>query len=95
MWWHTTDTVFDMFKLSILPFIFTLNLKSEFSKVFALIPYPSDPKSNTFFPFQLFVVKSFVALTSNALIQKSLDFVLYLWIMAEQNSWPEYTSQNQ
>ena len=74
MWWHTTDTVFDIFKLSIFPFILTLNLKSEFSKVLALIPNPSDPKSNTFFPFQLFVVKSLVALTSNALIQKSFDF---------------------
>jgi hypothetical protein len=57
-----------------LPFIFTLNLKSEFSRVLALIPKPSDPNNNTFFPFQLFVVKSFVALTSKALIQKSFDF---------------------
>ena len=66
--------MFEIFKLSILLFILTLNLKSEFSKVLALIPNPSDPNNKTLFPFQLFVVKSFVALTSNALIQKSLDF---------------------
>ena len=40
----------------------------------ALIPNPSDPNSKTFFPFQLFVVKSLLADTSKALIQKSLDF---------------------
>ena len=52
--------------------ILTLNLKSEFSKVFALIPNPSDPKSNTFLPFQLFFAKSFLALISKALTQKFL-----------------------
>ena len=50
------------------------NLKSEFSSVLALIPKPSDPNKSTFFPFQLFVVKSFVAETSKALTQKSLFF---------------------
>jgi len=49
-------------------------LKSEFSSVFALIPNPSDPNSNTLLPFHLFFVKSLVALTSKALIQKSFDF---------------------
>ena len=66
--------MFEIFKLSIFPFILTLNLKSEFSKVLALIPKPSDPNNRTFFPFQLFLVKSFDALISKALIQKSLDF---------------------
>ena len=74
MWWHTTDTVFDIFKLSILSFILTLNLKSEFCKVLAFIPNPSEPNNNTFLPFQSFLVKSFVADTSNALIQNSFDF---------------------
>ena len=55
-------------------FISTLNLKSEFSKVLALIPKPSEPKSKTFFPFQLCLVKSFFALISNALTQNSLVF---------------------
>ena len=54
--------------------MFTLNLKSEFSKVLAFIPKPSDPKSKTFFPFQVCFVKSFFALTSNALTQNSLVF---------------------
>ena len=63
-----------MFKLSILSFILTLNLKSEFSKVLALIPNPSDPKSKIFFPFQSCFVKSFLALISNALTQNSLLF---------------------
>ena len=66
--------MFDIFKLSILWFISTLNLKSEFSKVFAFIPYPSDPNNRTFFPLQLFFVKSFDAETSNALTQKSFPF---------------------
>ena len=57
-----------------LSLILTLNLKSEFSRVFAFIPYPSDPKSSTFFPFQLLFVKSFVPDISNALTQNSLDF---------------------
>ena len=61
-------------RLSILLFIFTLNLKSEFSKVFAFIPYPSDPKSRIFFPFQLCFVKSFFAVISNALTQNSFVF---------------------
>ena len=52
----------------------TLNLKSEFSKVFALIPNPSEPKSKIFLPFHLCCVKSFLALISNALTQKSLVF---------------------
>ena len=59
-------------------FIFTLNLKSDFSKVFALIPNPSDPNNSNILPFQLFVVKSFVALTSKALTQKSLDFKYFI-----------------
>ena len=66
------ETVFEIFRLSILSLILTLNLKSEFSRVFALIPYPSDPNNNTFLPFQLFFVKSFVPETSNALTQNSL-----------------------
>jgi len=49
-------------------------LKSEFSKVLAFIPNPSEPNNNTFLPFQSFLVKSFVADTSNALIQNSFDF---------------------
>ena len=61
-----------MFKLSISLFIYTLNLKSEFSNVFAFTPYPSEPNNKTFLPFQLFFVKSFFALTSNALTQNSL-----------------------
>jgi hypothetical protein len=63
-----------MFKLSILLFILTLNLKSEFSKVLALIPNPSEPKSKTFFPFQTCFEKSFFALISNALTQNSFVF---------------------
>ena len=54
--------------------ILTLNLKSEFSKVLDFIPNPSEPNKITFFPFQLLLVKSFVAETSNALTQKSLVF---------------------
>ena len=68
------DTVFEIFKLSIFLFILTLNLKSEFSKVFVLIPYPSDPNNKIFFPLQLFFVKSLVADASNALTQKSFVF---------------------
>ena len=67
------DTLFDIFKLSILLLIFTLNLKSGFSKVFALIPNPSEPKSKIF-SHGLCLVKSFFALISKALIQNS--FVL-------------------
>ena len=52
----------------------TLNLKSEFSKVFVFIPYPSDPNNKIFFPLQLFFVKSFVADASNALTQKPFVF---------------------
>ena len=63
-----------MFKLSILLLILTLNLKSEFSKVFALIPYPSEPKSKIFFPFQSCFVKSFLALISKAETQNSFVF---------------------
>ena len=44
------------------------------TKVLALIPNPSEPKSRTFFPFQACFVKSFLALISNALIQNSLVF---------------------
>ena len=68
------DTVFEIFKLSILLFICTLNLKSEFSNVFAFIPYPSDPNNKTFFPFQLFFVKSCLEDISKALIQNSFVF---------------------
>ena len=63
-----------MFKLSILLFILTLKLKSEFSKVFAFIPKPSEPKSKIFFPFQLCFVKSFFALISKELTQNSFVF---------------------
>ena len=66
--------MFDIFKLSILSLIFTLNLKSEFSNNFRFIPKPSDPKSKIFFPLHLFSVKSFEPSTSNALTQKSLVF---------------------
>ena len=55
-------------------FIFTLNLKSEFSKVLAFIPKPSEPNSSIFFPSQLCFVKSFFALISNALTQNSFVF---------------------
>ena len=51
-----------------------MNLKSEFSKFFALIPNPSDPNNKTFFPPQLFLVKSFEALISKALTQKPFVF---------------------
>ena len=50
MWWHTTETVFEIFKLSILLFILTLKLKSEFSNVLVFIPKPSDPNYKTFLP---------------------------------------------
>ena len=81
MWWHTTETVFDIFKLSILLFIFTLNLKSECIRVLDLSPKPSDPNNNIFFPFQLFEVKSLVAETSKALIQKFLVFKYFNELM--------------
>ena len=71
---HSTNTVFEIFKLSILLSIFTLNLKSDLSNVFALMPNPSDPNNKTFFPSQLFLVKSFEALISKALTQKPLVF---------------------
>ena len=66
--------MFEIFKLSTFLFIFTLNLKSEFIKVFDFKPKPSEPNNNTFLPFQLLLVKSLVAEISNALIQNSLVF---------------------
>ena len=74
MWWQTTETVFDIFKLSIFLLISTLNLKSECIKVFDFKPNPSDPKSNIFLPFQILFEKSLVADTSKALTQKSFVF---------------------
>ena len=74
IWWHTIDTVFEIFRLSIFLLISILKLKSAFFNVFSFKPYPSDPKSNTFLPSQLWLVKSFFAWTSKALTQKLFFF---------------------
>ena len=52
-------------------------LKSECIKVFDFKPNPSEPNNSTFFPFQLLLVKSLFAETSNALTQKSLNIQLH------------------
>ena len=42
--------------------------------IFFLIPYPSDPKTNTFLPSQLFSVKFLFDFLSKALIQNPFSF---------------------
>ena len=62
---QTTDTVFEIFKLSIFLLISTLNLKSECIKDFVFKPNPSDPNNNILLPFHFISVKFLSPFVSN------------------------------